>query len=103
MIVASSESLIIETVKVKGISLLASKLDEASGRSLAHILRREGVDLSARDSDPLPPGTPVYIKSEADLTNLQVSLTKANCRVIPVLNGESLVGFIETGSAEDRA
>jgi hypothetical protein len=96
VIATSFELPIIVIVKTNALSVLSSQLDEASGRSLADILRREGVDLSAPDFLSLPPGTPVYVRSGADLSNVQLSMTKANCRMIPVLDGQSLIGFIKT-------
>jgi hypothetical protein len=91
----------IVTVKIEAISVLTSKLDEPSGRSLADILRREGVDLSAPDSPSLPPGTPVYVQSKADLSSVQFTMSKTNCRMIPVLDGESIIGFIKSGDPEN--
>jgi hypothetical protein len=101
VIATSFELPIIETVKINDFSVFSSQLDEASGRSLADILRREGVDLSGLGSSSLPPGTPVYVRSEADLSKVQLSMTKANCRMIPVLNGESIIGFIKTSDPEE--
>ena len=59
------------------------------------------MDLSAPDFLSVPPGTPVYVRSGADLSNVQLRMTKANCRMIPVLNGQSLIGFIKTVDRAD--
>lgn len=87
-------------MKSKAVSIEWSGLDEVSSRSLANILRREGVDLSQAASSTLPPGTPVYVPSKADVSKILPRMARANCRIVPVLENGSLLGLIDLAELE---
>lgn len=93
---------IISAVQSRAVSIEWSDIDEVSGRSLADILRREGVDLGKDAKATLHPGTPVYVHSEADVSRILPRLARSNCRIVPVLENGSLVGLIDLADAKAR-
>jgi hypothetical protein len=81
-------------MEINAISIDRSGIDRISGKFLADILRREGVDLITTDLPSLPPGTPVYVRSKAELSRVLLRMGRTNCLMLPVLDSESLIGFI---------
>lgn len=64
-------------------------------RWLAELLRGEGVDLSSVTSEDLKRGTAVYVEATAPAVEVQRRMAVHHIRVLPVLDGEALLGVVD--------
>ncbi len=87
----------------KAISIRWADSEERVNRHLAATLRRDGIDLTKAVISGLTRGTPLYVESSADVIEVQARMTRAHCRMLPVLERGLVLGLIDLAELSARA
>ena len=87
----------------RAISIRWTEAEDRNNRFLADALRRDGIDLTKAVVSALTRGTPLYVESDADLSDVRLRMARAHCRMLPVLHRGLVLGLIDLTELADRA